>query len=209
MAKFKTHLAGSIITGLGISVAGFTSIGLNLTQAFAVFIVGSVGGILPDLDSDSGRPLTLLFGLISVLIPALLISWFPGKDSLSSEFLISYFVFSYFLINYVFCEIIKKFTIHRGIMHSIPFAIQCGMLGYLLFVSSGKQLAIIAGCAILIGCLVHLILDELNSFTFKFGFIPWLKRSSGTALKLKTDSLLTNIFIYSLVIMTFSIILLI
>jgi len=209
MAGFKTHIAGGIISGIGISVAGYATQSLNLTQVFAVFIVGSIGGILPDLDSDSGKPLTLFFGLISVLIPALLISHFPGKDSISPEFLVSYFVLSYFLINYVFCEIIKKFTIHRGIMHSIPFAILCGMLGYLVFISSGKQMASIAGGAIFIGCLVHLILDELNSFTFKFGFIPWIKRSSGTALKFKSDSLLVNIFIYSLLILTSFIILLI
>jgi len=81
-------------------------------------------------------------------------------------------------------------------MHSIPFALVCGGIGYLLFLSSGKQVAIMAGVAVFLGCLVHLVLDELSSFKLKFGFIPILKKSSGTAFKLKSDSLGTTLFIY-------------
>ena len=200
MAQFKTHLAGGVVAGAGISALGLFTQGLNLTQACAVFIIGSVGGLLPDLDSDSGKPLELLFELISVLIPALLFMSFVREEWSSSEFLVCYFTLSYLFINYVVCALIKRLTVHRGIMHSIPFALLSGGVGYLLFASSGKEIATIAGLAVLAGCLTHLVLDELNSFTLKFGFMPWLKRSSGTALKLKTNSLATNLFIYCLII---------
>ncbi|WDN88885.1 hypothetical protein BuS5_01853 [Desulfosarcina sp. BuS5] len=200
MAQFKTHLAGGMVAGAGVSVLGLFTYGLNLTQACAVFVIGSVGGVLPDLDSDSGKPLSLLFELISVLIPALLFMSFVRQEWISPEFLVCYFTFSYLFINYVACTVIKRLTVHRGIMHSVPFALFCGGIGYLLFASSGKVIATIAGLAVLAGCLTHLVLDELNSFTLKFGFIPWLKRSSGTALKLKSNSLATNLLVYCLII---------
>ena len=200
MAEFKTHLAGGVLTGVGASSASLLLLDLNITQAFAVLVMGSFGGILPDIDSDSGKPLALIFGTISVLIPALLLNKVVDSTSVSSEFLVSYFVGFYFVINSLFCELIKKMTVHRGIMHSIPFAILSGEVGYLLFISSGHTMAAIIGFTILAGCLVHLILDELNSISWKFGFVPWPKKSAGTALKLKSNYNLVNVFVYSLVI---------
>jgi membrane-bound metal-dependent hydrolase YbcI (DUF457 family) len=162
--------------------------------------MGSLGGILPDLDSDSGKPLTLLFGIVSVLLPALLLNKIIGQLTISPELLVGYFSCSYLLINSLICELIKKVTIHRGIMHSIPFAILSGEIGYLLFVSSGQSMGTIVGLSVFTGCIVHLVLDELNSFSLKFGFIPTMKRSSGTALKLKSADNLANMAVYSLIL---------
>ncbi len=85
-------------------------------------------------------------------------------------------------------------------MHSIPFAVLCGEIGYLLFVNSGTSMAVFAGGAVFLGCIIHLILDELNSITLKYFILPVIKRSSGTALKLWSDSLLPNLIIYFLII---------
>ena len=200
MADFKTHLSGGIVTGLGVSAVSFFTTELDIVQVFSVFVMGTVGGMLPDIDSDSGKPLSFLFGILSVLLPALLLTKINRQDGLSPEFLLSYFVIAYFIINNVICEIIKKLTVHRGIMHSIPFAVLSGEISYLLFISSGRTIAMIMGLAVFIGCIVHLILDELNSFTFKFGIIPILKKSSGSALKLKSDNNLISIFMYLLII---------
>ena len=196
MAGFKAHLAGGIASGVGISLIGFYLRGLNLTQAGAIFVVGSVGGLLPDLDSDTGKPLSFLFHLVSVLIPSVLLIEAVQIGGDSPEFLICYFTISYLSINYVLCSIIKKITVHRGMMHSIPFAIVCGGIGYLLFLPSSEQVAIMAGVAMFSGCFVHLVLDELSSFKLKFGFIPIPKKSSGSAFKLKSESLGATLFIY-------------
>ena len=59
-------------------------------------------------------------------------------------------------------------------------------------------MAFMVGLAVLGGCLVHLILDELNAFKLKYGIIPGLKKSSGWALKLKSNSLLTTLMVYTL-----------
>ena len=53
-----------------------------------------------------------------------------------------------------------------------------------------------AGTAVFLGCLVHLVLDELSSFKLKFGFIPIPKKSSGSAFKFKSESLAATLFIY-------------
>lgn len=200
MAGFNTHLTGGVLSGAGVSLAGFLSGSLNIIQASAIFILGSVAGLLPDLDSDTGKPLVLLFQLISILIPSILFMEVAQHWGSSPEFIICYFTISYLIINYVVCSIIKKMTVHRGMMHSIPFALLCGGLGYLMFISSGKQIAFFTGIAVFLGCMVHLILDELNSFSLKFGFIPTLKSSSGTALKLKSNSFVITLIYYFLLL---------
>jgi membrane-bound metal-dependent hydrolase YbcI (DUF457 family) len=200
MADFRVHLAGGIAVGAGISVAGHFMAGLTLLQAGAVFVVGSVGGLLPDLDSDTGKPLAFLFHLISVLIPSLLFVRAVQIGGDSPEFLICYFTSSYLFINYVVCTIVKKVTVHRGMMHSIPFVFVCAGVAYILFKPSGSQVAVMAALAMFLGCLVHLLLDEITSFRLIFGIIPVPKRSSGSAFKFKSDSLLATLFVYVILV---------
>lgn len=199
MAGFKTHLTGGVVAGAGIAALSLVHFDFNTIQAGSIFIMGALGGILPDLDSDSGKPLALIFGLLSVLVPTLLLQRISATQIISPEFLVCYFVGGYLIINYLVCGLIKKMTRHRGVMHSIPFAVLSGQIGYLFFSSSGSNLAKMVGISVFAGCMVHLILDELNSISFKFGLIPVLKSSSGTAFKLKSDNLLVTLFLYCLI----------
>jgi membrane-bound metal-dependent hydrolase YbcI (DUF457 family) len=200
MAEFKVHLAGGVAAGAGMSAVGHFMAGLTPLQAGAVFVVGSVGGLLPDLDSDTGKPLAFLFHLVSVLIPSLLFVRAVQIGGDSPEFLVCYFTASYLFINYVVCAIVKRVTVHRGMMHSIPFVFVCAGVAYILFKPSGTEVAVIASLAVILGCLVHLVLDEVTSFKLKFGFIPVPKRSSGSAFKFKSDSLFATLFIYIILV---------
>ena len=87
-------------------------------------MVGSVGGLLPDLDSDAGKPLVFLFHLISVLIPSLLSVKAVQIGGDSPEFLICYFTASYLFINYIVCAIIKQVNDqpHRAIQAVLHIA---------------------------------------------------------------------------------------
>ena len=196
MAGFKIHLAAGMASGAALSLIGYSVKGLGLLQTGAIFVVGSAAGLLPDLDSDTGKPLSFLFHLISILVPSLLFMEIIRNFDNSAEFVVCYFTLSYLLLNYGVCAVIKQLTVHRGILHSVPFALVCGGIGYLLFKSSGSNLAILAGIAVLAGCLVHLLLDEISSFDLKLGLIPFPKRSRGTAFKFGSESNVATISIY-------------
>lgn len=201
MSDFKTHFLGGLSAGAATSVYYYIYQPgtLNSTQLTAVFLCGVVGGLLPDLDSDTGKPLEILFGLISVIIPVTFFKYFSEYFVVTPEFLMSYFILAYLLINYVILEGVKRVTRHRGIMHSIPFAVLCGEVGALVFLSSGKNMAIAAGIATFVGAMTHLLLDELHSIVLKWGFLPVLKSSSGSALTLKSNSIAATMTIYLLV----------
>ncbi len=201
MADFKTHLIGSVAMGALFAAAGAGFKVLNPTQAGAVFVVGSVSGLLPDLDSDTGKPLSFLFHLVSVLAPALFLGKFVQLWGYSPERIICYFTASYLLLNYVVCGAIKKITRHRGMMHSVPFCLLSAGVAYLLFLQSGRDPAVFTGVAVFFGCLGHLMLDEFSSFHLKYGIFPAAKRSRGTALKFAANSIPATVIFYFLLVL--------
>ncbi len=202
MANFAAHMAGGMAAGAGTAAVGLQVGQLSLVQAGAIFILGTVGGLLPDLDADAGKPLEIVFSLVAVLVPSLLLPRFTARVEAGPEIIICYFTLAYVLIKYGACSLIRRVTRHRGILHSIPFAILCGLTGFWLFTSSGTVTALYAGGAVLLGCIVHLVLDEFSSFTFRWGCIPALKRSSGTALKWRSDDIAATIFCYFLIVIS-------
>src|SRR4051812_12245873 len=69
MASYRGHLTFS--TGLGIAYAGASWWGLQVDPALAgvAGVLTALGGLLPDLDSDSGVPVREMFNLAATLIP--------------------------------------------------------------------------------------------------------------------------------------------
>lgn len=245
MSGFKTHLYGGIAAGAATSACFMLKEHsmFNATQLAGIFLTGTIGGLLPDLDSDSSRPFSILFTLLSMVVPVLFFKeiaagWlyitpviepfftyfskfqpfklnflpypfspfptkltpFPDIQHIKPEFIITYFALSYFLIRYLLCEIVKKITSHRGIMHSIPFALLCAEAGFFIFIPSGIAMATAVGISVFAGFITHLVLDELNSIALRRGFIPKFKTSWGSALKLKSGSTVANLIVYFLVI---------
>ncbi len=253
MSGFRTHLYGGMVAGAATStcfVLTYPSI-FTTTQLSGIFLTGSIGGLLPDLDSDTSRPFTMLFTLLSMIVPVLFFKeismiWlyitphietlsiyfskflsfsinffiseqnsltkqfsftlklapFPTIEHITPEFIVTYFLISYLFIRYVVCEIVKRVTIHRGIMHSIPFALLCSEVGIIIFIPSGKMMAIAVGISIFAGFITHLLLDEVNSVKLKYGVLPKFKKSSGSAFKFKSQSIVATLIVYLLVIVS-------
>ncbi|CAG36436.1 metal-dependent hydrolase [Desulfotalea psychrophila] len=201
MANFSTHLTAGACVGFAISTLSTVSFDFSISQTATVFLLGAIGGTLPDLDSDSGKPLRFLFTSISLIIPALMLSLIQQERQPTPEFLFLYFFCSYFFINYFLYGVVKKLTVHRGILHSIPFCLLMGEMGYLLFINSGATFALIVGFSVFSGCLSHLIIDELYSISFQHGLLPRLKRSSGSALKFYSKNRPISLLTYLLLLL--------
>ena len=201
MAGFKTHLFGGMAGGDILALTGYLQGHINLKEAGVVAVLGTLGGLLPDLDSDTGKPLRLLFQLLSILIP--MSFYYLLKEYFTREVTITllFFTISYVAIQYLLCPLIKKLTVHRGIMHSIPFALLCGQVTYLLFFKISHRVAFYYALAVFLGALIHLVIDEYYAISFK-GFVPQFGRFSGTALAFYSSNLWTTLFVYFLLFAT-------
>jgi membrane-bound metal-dependent hydrolase YbcI (DUF457 family) len=202
MSDFKTHVRGGLVTGITISGAHllFFPGHLDKIQLAAVCLMAIIGGVLPDLDSNTGKPLAILSALLSLIAPTFMLKFMVQYYALTPEFLICYFAVAYFVINYVVSQLVKKFTVHRGILHSIPFVLLCGICAVFLFVPSGKYMSMSAGVAVFAGGITHLVMDEFHSLSWPSGLLPQSNKYTGSALKFRASSLSSTLFVYGILI---------
>lgn len=78
--------------------------------------------------------------------------------------------------------ILKRITVHRGVLHSIPFALIFAEIVFLFLRPFGWRERLLLALAAWIGAMSHLILDEIYAVNFDGKKIR-LKQSFGTAFK--------------------------
>lgn len=187
MAGFRTHI--TVSGACGIAYGGFAAQPLGFTPEAAVLAAGvtAVGGMLPDLDSDSGVPVRELFGLAAAVIPLMLVRRLMHAG-MSAEGILATLLFSYMFIRYFAANLFKQFTVHRGMYHSIPAMLIAGLCVYLAYHSPDRSIRILLAVGVMLGFLSHLLLDEVYSVDWR-GVKPKLKASAGSAFKFGSSSL--------------------
>jgi hypothetical protein len=181
MAGFKTHLTASSVVGIGYGVAAYTMYNVPLPSCILATGLCSVSGMLPDIDSDSGRPVreSLAFGAAVV---AMMFADRLKQLGAPSETIVLAGAMTYLLIRFGLGAFLKRYTVHRGMFHSLPAAVIMGELAFLL-ASGSQELRIYKAGAVALGYVIHLLLDELYSIQWSRGRLR-LKSSFGTAMKL-------------------------
>lgn len=165
--------------GVGYAAAGHYVYDIEPTHCLVAGALCSIGGMLPDLDSDSGIPVREMLCFVSVLVPMLMIrrfevlGWTPEMMVFASGIM---YVFIRFGIGYIF----KRYTKHRGMWHSLPAAAIAGLVTFLVCLSPELEIRVFKSWAMVLGFVSHLVLDEIYSVDFRG---RRLKKSSGTAMK--------------------------
>lgn len=181
MADFRTHLGVATAGGAVLAHGGWQAGLWNPWQGAVVLGLVAFGGILPDIDADSSKAIRLIFNLLAV--PAVVVGALLLQARLAPGPLLLVCGGLYLVMRYVAGGVFSRFTVHRGIWHSLLAAALCGltaaMLSFQLFAQS-SWLAWAHGLAVCLGFVVHLLLDELYSVDLTGARI---KRSFGTAIK--------------------------
>ena len=193
MADFKTHMSVSTAAGVLYAIAGSQS-GMPLTTCLLAGGLCSVSGMLPDLDSESGRPLREASTLAAALVPMLMVDRFQ-RMGLNHEPMVLAAALVYITIRFVVTEVFRRFTVHRGMWHSLPAAAIVGMVSFLVMSSEDISLRMFKTMAVVLGFVSHLVLDEIWSVDFRKGQYQF-KSSYGTALKLWGNSAWANYATY-------------
>ena len=105
------------------------------------------------------------------------------RDELSLLALIGLWLAGYGFMRYVVFKLFTRMTVHRGIIHSVPYMAILGLgLTYLSYYiwHNDPSISWFYGLFLFGGAVVHLALDELYSVNLS-GLK--MKRSSGTAMK--------------------------
>jgi membrane-bound metal-dependent hydrolase YbcI (DUF457 family) len=185
VAGFRTHITVSGVLGVAYGGIAVQPVGFSTEAGVLAAGVTAVGGMLPDLDSDSGVPVREMFGLIAAVVPMLLIRRMVHAG-MSFESICATLLFAYLFIRYFVANVFKLLTVHRGMYHSLPAMLIAGLCVYLAY--PDRWVRILLAVGVMLGFLSHLILDEVYSVDWR-GLKPKLKSSAGSAVKFFSPSL--------------------
>lgn len=182
MANFNTHLfVAASASGIAALTASNKEFFDLLDTPWFIFL-GTIGGLLPDIDSDSSKPLHILFNSLAGFIAILAILAYKDQYLMQHVFIIS--VSAFLIVRYPILAIFKVMTVHRGVFHSLFSAVFFTLLtvciNFYLFTNT-SHFSWLSGLFLGFGFIVHLLLDELYAVNLSG---VQLKRSFGTAFKL-------------------------
>ncbi|MCA9137119.1 MAG: metal-dependent hydrolase [Planctomycetales bacterium] len=196
MADFKTHISASTLVGIAYGYWGVTSQSMSLENGILAGGLCSVSGMLPDLDSDGGIPLREISMFAAAVVPMMMLNRFRDYD-LSHESMALAAMLIYVVIRFGAFEFFKRFTVHRGMWHSLPAAASAGLIAYLVMPCTSNGERAYKAFAVVVGFLVHLILDEIWAVEVGVARLR-TKKSFGTALKFFGSDPTANVFVYAM-----------
>jgi len=182
VADFNTHFF--VATAVGAIYATAATKGLVLPTEAALLLASmtAIGGILPDIDLKDSKPSKALFLVLGALLAIL---WMAEQiERFSVVELLAVGALLFVGIRYLLWWLFHQFTVHRGSLHSLTASAMFGSCAAVLcyhFWAFTATESWLAGVAVTLGCVTHLLLDELYSVDFTGARI---KRSFGSALKL-------------------------
>ncbi|MGE4544275.1 MAG: metal-dependent hydrolase [Pedobacter sp.] len=195
MAGHKTHSAAGV--AIAAVLAGTTTLVGSIPPAQQPLLLacGMAAGLAPDLDSDTSRPLMILKSAVGVaVVGAVLVD--SLSQGLPTPDVVARTGLALGLVTLLFV-VFTRLTVHRGIMHSVPFVCLWALLTMQATHTFGGALSLAAGLVALIAGLGHLVLDELWSIELRGGLVPRLKPTFGTAFKFWSGSVLATLVCYA------------
>jgi membrane-bound metal-dependent hydrolase YbcI (DUF457 family) len=200
MASFRTHISFGIALGVlgGIALGSFALAPGEWSLYILIALSVVVGAISPDIDSDSGVPFHITFASLSLVAAGLVAIATYRAAPTNYVILVGYPFLAIVTVWGVFGAIFKKFTRHRGMVHSIPAALFAGLVLFSFARIGGfaDWDSFLLGAAFSVGYILHLVLDEVCSAVNFHGtlFIP--NKALGSALKLFSQNRLITVLTY-------------
>jgi hypothetical protein len=182
MANFNTHVSVALASSTVVAALAVVFQWISFNQTLGLIALGTIGGMLPDIDASNSRPTRLLFHALAILSALVAVR-------VLNQHLVAYQVLAaagaaYVITRYGIFRLFNRLTTHRGVFHSILavvfFALLTTVISFYGAHSSVLQ-SWLNGIFIALGYLVHLLLDECYSVDLTNRRI---KKSFGTALKL-------------------------
>ncbi|ABM04343.1 conserved hypothetical protein [Psychromonas ingrahamii 37] len=190
MANFNTHFnVAAISTGLASAVL-LSAEHININTALWLWCLGTIGGLLPDIDADNSTSLDIVFNIFAAVALLMVLHYITGEHFREIQFieLLAIPFGVYGILKWLIRPIFEKITVHRGSCHSLLFLFLCALLTIQItwvfndnYLTASSFHAWLSGGFILFGGLIHLLLDEMYSVELSNLRV---KRSFGTALKI-------------------------
>jgi len=186
MASYKGHLMLAAPLGAAYGAAALMRPQFDWGVPLLGTSLCTIGGLLPDLDSDSGVSVRELFGLASTLTAVLLLQ--PVRNlGFTLDQSMALVIAAYLFMRLRRVGHLPQDDRPPGMFHSIPAMLIAGLAVYLAYPGTDFFLKCYLGGAVMAGYLSHLVLDEFYSIDFN-GVRLKFNQFAGTALKFGSPS---------------------
>jgi hypothetical protein len=185
LAAFKQHVTFSSLLGVGYASA-LAGSGVEWVHSVLAGGLCGIAGMLPDLDSPSGRPVRELFGITAIAVPLLILRRLR-RSGMEPEEMVLLAAALYLFIRFGVSWAFKHLTVHRGMFHSIPAMLIAGEAVFLAHNSTEPYGRLTLSGGIMLGFLSHLVLDEIYSVDMN-GVALRFNKAAGSALKFFSKS---------------------
>lgn len=190
MANFATHAAVGIVASGMLSTLTMAADIVPVNDLVTLALAGTFGAVLPDIDLENSRASRGMFAGLGVFLAFAFLFNYSWKFSVAEMWII--WVGTYLMVRYFGHNVFHKYARHRGVFHSLIagvfFAIATAAIYFRVF-GADPTLAWLAGLFVLVGYVIHLLLDEIYSVDF---YGSRVKRSFGTALKIYDSNSITG-----------------
>ncbi len=165
MASHRSHFSVSALLGIGYAAAGVVVLNTHPEYALLAAVIVLVSGLLPNIDNGPATaPAQEFIGFIAALAPLVAIEQFPEARHGGVARIALVVICSYLLAKIIFSRVLTKWTANRGMLHSIPAAVICSEIVYLLFWDLLPRDRLFVSAAALVGYGAHLFLDASSNF---------------------------------------------
>ena len=199
MGNFRQHVGFASFLGVLYAWGGAVVMGVHWMYGSVAALLATVGGLLPDLDSDSSIQLRGFSGLLGVL--AAVAVW---QDIDNAQVIVPFelhlwaAIVTYVLVRHGLRRTLAHLTVHRGMSHSVPAALIWGAVTYIGYPAESHLLRVVMAVAVILGFLSHLLLDEWCSVDLTGRRV---NKAFGTALKFSSKSISATIVTYLILAM--------
>ncbi len=199
MAAYREHISVSGLCGIGYGLSGVFLLGFTPVQGALAGVFTWIAGMLPDLDSETGKPIREVFGLLAAAAPFMMMRHLMDWGKNDPELVMLYAVLMYAGIRYGLASVLSKFSVHRGMFHSVPALFIAAELTFLAYKNDSISVRLLMAGGVSIGFFSHLLLDEMYSVQWS-GVRVKLKKSAGSAIKFVGKNFAANTLTYALLL---------
>lgn len=198
MPGLRVQIIGSALAGAAYAVAAWRIGGMPPSTCLLAGTLCMLAGLLPDLDNGDEDALRESVGFAAAVLPLLMIHRLQ-QAGVSSESIVLVGAMVFLLVRYGGAWLVDKYSVPRGMFHSLPAAVVAGQVAFLAFSTEEPLHRYFIASAVILGFLTHLVIDEI--WSVKEGhFGPKFKTSFGTALKFYGPEAWSNLLSYVLVV---------
>jgi membrane-bound metal-dependent hydrolase YbcI (DUF457 family) len=196
MAGYREHISVSGVLGAFYGVGSVLVFGFSPVQGALAGILTWVAGMLPDLDSQTGKPVREVSSLIAAVVPLVMMQHLLDWAG-DTEMAVLLGVLTYALIRYGGAMLLAKVSVHRGMFHSIPALLIASEVAYLGYKHDSIYVKLLMAGGVALGFFSHLLLDEMYSVEWT-GVRLKLNKAAGSALKYVGKRFVPNVITYAL-----------